>query len=194
MGRCNENLQREAPKDSSGRGIELKRLRRPQMNRYTAILMAGALVLAFAAPVAAQYDTQTPQATPSTEMPHTVMGTVVSVSATSLVIRTEGGDQMIFARDSESTIPATVGAGSAVRVEYHTPAPGTFHVSNVMIDASASGLKESSPSSQSTDPYGTQTGNGSDTMPKTASPYPVLAFVGLLMFAGGVTIRALIRH
>jgi hypothetical protein len=154
--------------------------------------MAGAMVLALTFTAAAQYETPSPQAAPSTDMTRSVMGTVVSVSDNSLVVKTESGDQMIFTRDASSVIPIMVSAGSAVRVDYETPQPGVFHVSTVIMDTGASDRTSQQEATGSTTPQAT--GTEMETMPKTASPLPLVGLLGLMALGGAVALHSLHRR
>ena len=158
------------------------------MKRTTALLMVSAFTLALAFTAAAQYDTPSPSAAPTTDMTRSAMGTVVSVSESSLVIKTENGDQMIFTRDTGSTIPVMVSVGSSVRVDYETPEPGVFHVSNVIVNAGGSDMTSQR---DATTPSTTTT--ETEALPKTASPLPFVGLLGLMSLGGAVLIHSLHR-
>jgi hypothetical protein len=75
------------------------------------------LALALAAPVMAQSE-------------QTATGTVVSSSASQIVVRTADGRQMTFAVDADSNVPSNLQQGSSVTVRYHDM-NGTLHAANV---------------------------------------------------------------
>lgn len=196
------------------------------MKKYGMLIMAAVFVLALSVTAVAQYAAQETQtASPSTvDNPMMVMGTVVSISDASLVVKTDTGDRMIFVRNASSMIPAAVSPGTAVHVVYDSPSPGVLHVSNVEINVDGSGMSPSntetttrssgtageapaSGTTSATDPStgssattsgsvtgGSQTGAGTETMPKTASPLPVIGLVGILALAGGLTLRIAARR
>jgi len=132
-------------------------------------------------------------------------GTVVSSSGSQLVIKTESGNRMTFVVDSASSLPVGVAAGDRVTVEYHTLAGGKYHaarVSTVSVDM---------PPSTDSDRYdtGTTTGTGTvnpdpsrtyndndrvdDTLPRTASPLPLIALIGALSAGAAVGLRLFAR-
>lgn len=150
------------------------------MKRNTMILMAGALLTVLSVAAVAQAYDQDPAATQDMEKTNTVMGTVVSISPASLVVKMAGGDQMIFIRDMSSRVPTTLSAGDAIRVDYETPEPGTFHATNVAIETAAS---NSAPVSQGATP------NESTSMPKTASPLATVGLLGALALGGALAVR-----
>lgn len=195
------------------------------MKKYGMLIMAAVFVLALSVTAVAQYAAQETQtASPSTvDNQMMVMGTVVSVSDASLVVKTDTGDRMIFVRNASSMIPAAVSPGTAVHVVYDSPSPGVLHVSNVEINVDGSGMSPgntetttrssgtageapASGTTSATDPStgstttsgsvtgGSQTGAGTETMPKTASPLPVIGLVGILALAGGLTLRIAARR
>lgn len=82
------------------------------------------LALALALPVLAQ-----PELTAS--------GTVVSSSATQVVIRTTDGRQITFVTDADTNRPSTLTEGSAVTVRYHDM-NGTMHAASVTAGGAAS--------------------------------------------------------
>src|SRR5436309_10847421 len=57
-------------------------------------------------------------------------GTVVSSSSSSLVIRTEAGDQMTFNLNSQTVLPSQLQAGAKVDVRYHDEG-GMYHAAEV---------------------------------------------------------------
>jgi hypothetical protein len=82
------------------------------------------LALALALPVLAQSE-------------QTASGTVVSSSATQVVIRTTDGRQITFVTDADTNRPSTLTEGSAVTVRYHDM-NGTMHAASVTAGSAAS--------------------------------------------------------
>src|SRR5262245_39692924 len=58
-------------------------------------------------------------------------GTVVSTSSTTLVVKTDAGDQMTFDIDSQSALPAQLQAGTKVDVGYKSDSGGKYHAMEV---------------------------------------------------------------
>lgn len=161
------------------------------MKRNTIILMAGALLSVFSIAAAAQAYDQDPAAAPAMETTSTIMGTVSSVSPTSIVVKLSGGDQMIFIRDTTSRVPTMLSAGDAVRVEYETPEPGTFHATNVVLDTAATGSGAATSTPATTPASDQAVGTSPEAMPKTASPLAAIGLLGILALGGGLAFRAL---
>lgn len=85
--------------------------------KRSAVCLLSILALALAVPAIAQSE-------------QTASGTVVSSSATQIVIKTADGKQMTFVIDSDSNAPANLSQGSPVSVRYHDM-NGTLHAANV---------------------------------------------------------------
>lgn len=85
--------------------------------KRSVVCLLSILALALAVPAIAQSE-------------QTASGTVVSSSATQIVIKTADGKQMTFVIDSDSNAPANLSQGSPVSVRYHDM-NGTLHAANV---------------------------------------------------------------
>jgi hypothetical protein len=72
----------------------------------------------------------------------TVWGTVISSTLTSLLLRTDDGDDMTFIVDAGSALPSELEAGARVRVEYETRGDDRFRAANVTPAADAPGTAE----------------------------------------------------
>lgn len=153
--------------------------------KRSVVCMLSILALALAVPAMAQSE-------------QTASGTVVSSSATQLVIKTADGRQMTFVVDSDSNAPANLPQGAPVTVRYHDM-NGTFHAANVSATAAAPSTTQTTPSTDTTAPDTTATAapdtdTGSRQLPATASPLPLLGLSGLLALGGGLGARLLRRR
>jgi hypothetical protein len=151
------------------------------------ILPAAILVLALAGagPAIAQTsDLETPSVTVEQDM---VIGTVSTVSPTSLVITTENGQTMSLALGATVAKPASLKVGDEVRVEFMTDPAGVFHASSIVLESSAPGQAAGSAPPPAT-PYASTSEaaeSGSDRLPATASPVPLVGSLGLLSLGAG---------
>jgi len=126
-----------------------------------------------------------------------IEGTVVSSSPTSLVVRTDAGQEMTFFITDANDVPAGTTAGQRIRVNYDTDqADATrFTVSNVtLVSSSGTTSGTTTGSSYDANRYGStsttttttnQSGSsyGSDwdrNMPGTASPLAMIGLGGLV--------------
>jgi hypothetical protein len=103
-----------------------------------------------------------------------VSGTVVSSSTNLLVIRTETGNEMTFALDSESSFPANLAVGSRVDVRYHALSGGAYHAAEVR-------------------PVGTTAEPVHKPLPRTASPLMLVGLLGLGSMSAAAGLRAFRR-
>jgi hypothetical protein len=117
----------------------------------------------------------------------TKTGTVVSVAGDSIVITADDGQRLSFHRDSLSAVPATLAAGQRVRIEYNEVAGGAYHVTNVSVLP----MDGSTTNYDNTDR--TATGYRAD-MPGTASPFPLLALLGVVALGAGLSSRVALRR
>lgn len=140
----------------------------------------------------------------------TLSGTVVSSSSTQLVIDTATG-QRTFDVDASSNLPAGLAVGSRVDVDYHELAGGRMHAATVRMSSAA----PTTPTAETTSPTtptttdmprttAPATGTGmaatddddddapqraTGSLPRTASPLPLLGLAGLAALAGGLALR-----
>lgn len=168
------------------------------------------LALAVAIPVMAQSE-------------QTASGTVVSSSATQIVIQTADGRRITFMRDANTNAPSNLQQGSPVTVRYHDM-NGTMHAASVTAGSaptstSATGATATDRTRPAADPTGNDartsaqpettatTGAQRDTataaqdpdtgatrLPATASPLPLVGLSGLIALAGGLGVRVLRRR
>lgn len=115
-------------------------------------------------------------------------GTVVSSSSTTLVVKTEAGDQMTFKLDSQSAVPTQLKADDKIDVRYQIMDDGTFQVAEVRTVGSQP---------ESTGTTG-QTGapaqeSGSKPLPRTASPVVLIGVIGLGSLGAAAGLKALTR-
>lgn len=146
-----------------------------------------------------------------------IKGIVVSSSGSTLVIRTDAGQEMTFFVDSASKNSSGLGAGQLVTVNYDVDG-GRNHVTEVVIaTGTPTGTNDtytSTPSTPSgtstysdtrtgmnTDNTSTTTGstynsryNSDRNMPATASPLALLALGGLTALGSGAAIRGLLKR
>jgi urease alpha subunit len=107
-----------------------------------------------------------------------VSGVVVSSTPTSLVIRTDAGNEMTFVVDTSSQFPAGVAVGNRIEVDYHTLSGGAYHAATV--------TRLSTPA-----PVTTTT---SSTLPDTAGEGPLLALLSFLLLGAGFGVRSVLRR
>ena len=93
------------------------------------------LALAFAIPLMAQSE-------------QTASGTVVSSSATQIVVQTADGRRMTFLIDADSKTPGNLQQGAPVTVRYHDM-NGTMHAASVTAGSAASATTGSAPTGTS---------------------------------------------
>ncbi len=149
------------------------------MRRHLLLGLAALAALALAGNLLAQGSpVPVPPGTPTS----TLNGMVVTVSASELVIETANGRQR-FIVDSNSTLPASLAAGTRVSVEYHRLEGDRRHVARVSIPAPAPQRADTPPGTRSFDPT-----LDDPTLPRTASP---LLIVGALGLASLVASKAL---
>jgi hypothetical protein len=112
--------------------------------KRSVVCLLSILALALAVPAIAQSE-------------QTASGTVVSSSATQLVIKTADGKQMTFVVDSDSNAPANLSQGSPVSVRYHDM-NGSLHAANVSATGAGSAATDT-----------TATGTTGSTPPGTSA-------------------------
>jgi hypothetical protein len=127
-----------------------------------ALALAGNL-LAEGSPV------QVPPGTPTS----TLNGTVVALSTSALVIETPNGRQR-FIVDANSTLAASLAAGTRVSVEYHRLEGDRRHVARVTTPAPAPQRADAPLGARSLDAT-----LDDPTLPRTASPLLIVGVLGL---------------
>ncbi len=124
------------------------------------VCVLSILALALAAPVMAQSE-------------QTASGTVVSSSASQIVVRTSDGRQMTFMVDADSNVPSNLQQGSNVTVRYHDM-NGTFHAANVSAGTgttgSSAGSTATTPSTPTTGATATTSSTPTGTSATSAPP------------------------
>jgi len=101
-----------------------------------------------------------------------ISGTVVSSTDTTLVIRTDSGEEMTFNVDSATIRPTSMAVGSRIDVEYHA-ADGANHAAQVRLVGSAT----------------TTAANSNEKLPQTASPLVTIGLVGLAALGSSFVLR-----
>ena len=156
-------------------------------------LLTCAFMLVIAGAVAAQTADQTaPAPAPETTALATsnaeisVSGTVVSSTATELVIKSDDGLPMTFALDPKTSPKATFTAGERVTVQYHSLTGGTVFQA-VTIDVEPAAQAEPMDKDEPADSENMT--STSPRLPQTASLLPLIGLLGLLSFAGAVGVR-----
>jgi hypothetical protein len=114
-------------------------------------------------------------------------GTVVSSTATSLVIRTEGGQEKAFVVDAYSDIPPTLSVGARVTVESQALADGRYQLTKVTTGATGTG------SGMETTPMSDDPSTSAQELPGTASPLLLMGLAGLVAIGGGLGLRRAFR-
>jgi hypothetical protein len=169
------------------------------------LIVIGALMLA--GPAIAQSDSSVSQPQPAGSSTSSfASGKVLSTSASELMIADDTGVQQKFVLDGSTALPATVNTGDRVDVEYMTEADGQLHavkVENRSTEAPAGGTQppasmNTSGAAKGTGVADSQAGQGeavppSNEMPRTASPLPLVALIGVLAIAAALTLRVAAR-
>ena len=111
-----------------------------------------------------------------------VSGTVVSSTDTTLVIRTDSGEEMTFTVDSATMRPASMAAGARIDVKYHLLSGGANHAAEVRM-------------TDSTNPAPTATSaKTSEQLPQTATPIVPIGLTGLMTLGGALGLLYLARR
>lgn len=118
-------------------------------------------------------------------------GTVTSAEGSTLVVTTSAGTRESFTVNDSTLFVGSAAPGEAVTVEYTPSTTGTQIAAVVTTDKeSASGSAEQ----PSTETNGDTAGTASDsTMPKTASPLPLIALFGVLSIGAWIALGAIPR-
>jgi LPXTG-motif cell wall-anchored protein len=121
-------------------------------------------------------------------------GAVVSATTNAVVIRTDTGETMTFARDTSSNAPMNLAAGSRVTIQYDRRADGDLYATNISM-ATDAGSRTGTPGTTSTTGTTRQTdattrGTTTSTLPQTASPVVLTGLLGLAASGGAVFLRA----
>jgi len=161
-------------------------------NRVAAV--SSLLALTLVGPVVAQV----PQVVDGPDLVAT--GTVISIGNASMAIQTQDhGHAISFIVGTTTVMPTLVAVGSRVRVAYHAiGATGQMADRVTLIEgppAASSAASEFTGASgvQPAPATANQPGTPSPELPATASPLPLIGFVGLMALLAGVTLRALER-
>ena len=77
-----------------------------------------------------------------TTAPSTVSGTVVSASASSLVVRGSAGEEHAFVVDAKTTLPESLSAGTKVTVEFKPLADGRKQATRVTVMTASGGTSD----------------------------------------------------
>lgn len=149
------------------------------------LCLLAVAVLAIALPLVAQTE-------------QTVTATIVSSTPTQVVVKTADGRELTFVVDAQSSVPAGLAVGNAVTVAYHDMGGGTLHLARVTTSAAdtmpstttettTTAPREPMPES-TTEPAPAR---GTNRMPATASPLPLIGLAGLLSLTAGLGLRAI---
>jgi hypothetical protein len=134
-------------------------------------------------------------------------GTVVASDAGSLVIRSDAGVESTFTVDSGTDLPGSLRPGDRVSVTYHMLDGGAYHASRVAVQqgsdpgsTAGSSAEGAAPAAPGDDPAGGMGSGASDPagaggdLPRTASPLPLFAVMGVLAIGAAFGIRAIFRR
>lgn len=118
---------------------------------------------------------------------NTIAGTVQSLSSTQIVIKTDAGQNRTFDFETTADRPAGLRVGDRVQLGFRTDT-GQMLVTRVdRMSQSMSEGSQASPSNQTTSRDPNAYGEGD--LPRTASPWALVAVAGLASLAGGVALR-----
>jgi len=123
----------------------------------------------------------------------TETGTVVTSTATSLVIKTEGGQEKAFVVDAYSDIPATLSVGTSVTVESQAQADGRYTVTKVTTGATGTVPDTGTMGTGAPTTTPTDTSTTAQELPGTASPLLLMGLAGLVAIGGGLGLRRAFR-
>jgi hypothetical protein len=123
----------------------------------------------------------------------TISGAIVSMSGSSLVIRADDNSKMTFTLDENSLLPNKISPGDRVTVSYHILDGGIYHAADVTATPTSTTSAATTPAG--TAQQGQQPATSADTgMPRTASPLPFVALMGVLSVGGAFFLRAVARR
>ncbi|HEY3174205.1 MAG TPA: hypothetical protein VGK94_00430 [Candidatus Polarisedimenticolia bacterium] len=167
-----------------------------------ALVFVGVLLMAAFGSLRAQYapSGSDPQSSDSLP-PATLSGEIISVSDSSVVIKTSTGAEVTFAVDDKSSVPPNIAAGDSVKVDFDTPGGSTYHAVSVTAQSDTGSTTGSASDSSQTPPAGDSSDQGANTgtqpeqeaMPHTASPLPIIVLMGVLSLGAAVAMRRLSR-
>ncbi len=120
----------------------------------------------------------------STAAADTVTGTVQSVNATTLVIRTDSGQTRNIEISSGVNLPTGLKNGDRVTVDFSTSG-AAMTANNVTLVANMNRTN----SDQDDMNNRNNVSNGNGNLPRTASPLPLVALLGVLALSGGFLLR-----
>lgn len=119
----------------------------------------------------------------------TISGTLVASTDSSLVVRSDAGVESTYTVDSSTVLPASLTPGDRVSVDYHMLDGGAYHASRVTNLAGSGSTAPAPASASGTDPSGS-----SAELPRTASPLPLFAVMGVLAIGAALGVRAIFRR
>lgn len=171
------------------------------MNRIN-LLLGLVLLLTTAVVAPAIANEETPSGTSSSA---TVSGSVVSYTESTLVLRTDTGDQMIFLLGASTPRPATLNANDRVQIRYDLDPAGSMMASSITLQTAESSAPPSSSPSSSQSQYDAPSGSSQhmehetgamgssptseSRLPATASPLPIIGVLGLIGVGAGLLWR-----
>lgn len=121
-----------------------------------------------------------------------ISGSVVSIDASMVLIRTDDGAERSFTLQPDVTLPRGLMTGERVTLDYVIRDDGTYLATRVSLAGSGTPpITGGTPTSVPAD--GTQTGSN-DTMPRTASPLPLMLLIGTLSLGAGAGLRRFYRR
>ena len=150
---------------------------------FAACLLGGAIALHAETTPPATNAASTSTATASLK---SADGKVISTSASSLVIETDGGDRLTFNLDAATAEPASLAAGDRVTVRYSQLAASGNHADSVTLAAAppSTAMAQSTMPSPTPAPPAAETAAAapepSSGLPRTASRLPLILLVGTL--------------
>ncbi|MBI3447562.1 MAG: hypothetical protein HY049_01385 [Acidobacteria bacterium] len=158
------------------------------------VVSAAALTLALA-----QSPAGDSASTPAPAPPSTLSGaTIVTVSPTSIAVKTDPGGQISLVTDTGTVMPAEPKVGDGVDVEYEMSPSGRMRAVRVTGTAGGGTVppsqsattspQDTAPPPQSED--GRQANSQTRQMPKTASLLPLAALFGVLSITASLALRA----
>lgn len=168
--------------------------------KHPVLSIVALLVLVGVTDVAAQQGTPETPATTEAPETRTVAGRVVESTGTYLTIRTAAGEQIAFAVDDMTKLPASLPPDGMVTIEYQVLSDGTSRTIIVTPtnESPAGPDAESNLASPETAPPAEQVsdpGIAKETsLPPTSSVVPAVGLAGLLFLAIGLIVRARRHH
>ena len=151
------------------------------------LVLLGILVVAGYGTLRAQSDPyESSQGSTGAATVTTISGTLVSQGPGALIVKTDDGMEMTFTLDPGVVLPEGLQQGSLLTLDYQSLEGGTYQATHVAL------VSSTGPTPTATED-GLQTGS-EQTLPRTASPLPLIVLIGTLLLGAATGLRVLARR